>query len=280
MRYNTYYESTAFGIGGSLTRSIKFLIIGCTASFIVGKLFELSGSSFWLDAFGLTPVLVRKYLLLWQLGTYMFVHGNIWHLIFNMFVLWMFGGELERVWGSREFLVFFFITGVCVGLLYFIFASGLPLIVSAGSPYQVLIGSSGAIFGLLAAYGLMFPERTVLFMLLFPMKAKWFVLLIAAIEFYMSWSPSGVSHFAHLSGLLIGYLYLKKEWNLTRLADYYHDRKRRKRVRLVALENEIERQEKDEIDRILDKINAQGMKSLSRNELKILERASEKRKNK
>lgn len=280
MRYSTYYEGTTFGIGGSLTRAIKYLIIACTASFLIGKFFQMAGSSFWITAFGLTPWLIKKYLMIWQFGTYLFLHGDLWHLLFNMFALWMFGSELERTWGSREFLVYYFFTGVCVGIIYWIFASGLPLFITSGTPFQVLIGSSGAIFAVLAAYGLLFPERTILFMFLFPMKAKYFVLLIAAIELYLCWVPSGVSHFAHLSGMLIGYLYLKKEWNFSHLPDRYYERKRRRRIKLVERENMNARQEQEEVDRILDKISSRGMESLSRRELKILDKASARKKNK
>ena len=280
MRYGTYHEGVTFGIGGSLTRAIKYLIIACTVSFLIGKLFQIAGSSFWFTAFGLTPWLIKKYLMIWQFGTYLFLHGDLWHLLFNMFALWMFGSELERTWGSREFLVYFFFTGVCVGIIYWIFASGLPLFISSGTPFQVLIGSSGAVFAILAAYGLLFPERTILFMFIFPMKAKYFVLLIAAIELYLCWVPSGVSHFAHLSGMLIGYLYLKKEWNFSRLLDYYYQRKRHRRIKLVEKEDMATRQEQEEVDRILDKISSQGMESLSHRELRILERASARKRDK
>ncbi|HUU28379.1 MAG TPA: rhomboid family intramembrane serine protease [archaeon] len=279
MRYNTYYEQASLGFAGKFTRGVKYLIIVCTASFLVGTFFELAHSAFWIDAFGLTPRMIKKYFMIWQPVTFMFLHGNLWHLLFNMFALWMFGSELERTWGTREFLVFFFITGLCTGLLYLIFASGLPLIIKSGSQYQTLIGSSGAIFAILAAYGLSFPDRTILFMFLFPIKAKWFVLLIAAIELYLSWVPSGVSHFAHLSGMLIGYIYLKKDWNFSRVLDNYYDRQRRKRIKLVEEEKLTVQRERNEVDRILDKINAQGIQSLTRKEMKILQKASE-RKNK
>jgi membrane associated rhomboid family serine protease len=274
MRYNTYYEQTSFALGGGLTRAIKWLILISVASFVVQGIVEYAGSSFWLKAFGLTPDLVNSRYFVWQFFTYLFLHGGIWHLLFNMLALWMFGGELERSWGSREFLTFFFTAGVGAGILYWVFASGLPLLIESGSPHQVLIGSSAAIYGILAAYGLMFPDRTILFMLIFPMKAKWFVLLMAGIEFYLSWTPSPIAHFAHLSGMLIGYLYVRKEWNFGRLGTYLSGWRRHRRLRLVE-DSEIQlRSEQDEVDRILDKINARGMSSLSRKELKILQKAS------
>lgn len=275
MRYNTYYEQPGFLLGGGLTSAVKYIIIACAGSFVIDGILRLaSGTSLWMTVFGLKPELVNGSFFIWQFGTYMFVHGGLWHLLFNMFVLWMFGTQIERAWGAREFVIFFFLTGAGSGVLFWIFASGWPLIIRSGHPGNVLIGSSGAIFGILAAYGMLFPNRTVLFMLIFPMKAKWFVLLIAAIEFYLSWTPSGISHFVHLSGMLIGYLYLKKEWNFARITEIYHDRRRRKKIRLVSRRIEEEKSEQDEVDRILDKINQQGMKSLTRQEIKVLERAS------
>ncbi|MFH1069760.1 MAG: rhomboid family intramembrane serine protease [Candidatus Glassbacteria bacterium] len=274
MRYSTYYEGPRIGFGGKFTTVVKYVILISVGSFLAGTLFELAGSSFWIRAFGLTPYIVKKYFALWQFVTYMFVHGGLWHVLFNMFALWMFGSELESSWGSREFAVYFLVTGGCAGLLYFIFASGLPLPLVSGSPFQVLIGSSGAIFGLLAAYGICFPDRQILFMLLFPIKARYFVLLLAAIEFYLAWQPSSVSNFTHLSGMLIGWIYLKKDWNFSNLPERLADRRRRKRIRLVEDRDEETRLEKNEVDRILDKILKEGLQSLTRRERKILDRAS------
>lgn len=277
-RYSTYYEGDSFGFGGRMTRAVKYIIIICVVSFLAGKLIQAAGSALWIRGLGLTPLMVREYFTVWQFVTYMFLHGGLWHLLFNMFALWMFGTEVERAWGSREFTVFFLFTGTVVGILFFIFASGLPLIISAGSPGNVLIGSSGAIFAILAAYGMMFPERTILFMFIFPIRAKYFVLIIAAIELYLIWTPSGISNFAHLSGMLIGYLYLKKDWNFSSLLQRYYDRKRRRRIRLVEDEERRQKEQSDEVDRILDKISRKGMESLTRRERKILERASSRKK--
>ncbi|MBN2290136.1 MAG: rhomboid family intramembrane serine protease [Candidatus Glassbacteria bacterium] len=271
MRYNTYYESTGFALGGRLTPAVKYLIISCAASFLLQ---ELHFHDTWTKVLGLTPVLVNGNFFIWQFFTYLFLHGGIWHLLFNMFALWMFGGELERSWGTREFVVFYFITGVGVGLIHWALATGGPDSIFGADYSRPLIGSSGAIFGLLAAYGLCFPERRILFMLLFPMKAKWFVLLLAAIELYLCRVPGSIAHFAHLSGMLIGWLYLKKEWNLAAARFYVDDLRRRRKIKLVHKQEDHLQQERDEVDRILDKINREGIQSLSRRELKILHRAS------
>ncbi len=276
MSYNQSYEGVRYSFGGALSPFVKWVIIICTASFLIGKLTLAAGSMFWIRAFGLTPAMVSGYFTLWQLVTYIFMHGGLWHLLFNMFALWMFGGELERSWGTREFGAFFLLVGTVVGLLYVVFASGLPLIIDAGNPGQVLIGSSGAIFGVLAAYGVCYPNRQILFMLIFPVPAKYFVLLLAGIELFMIWSPSNVSHFAHLSGMLVAYIYLKKDWNLSSVSDRFYERKRRRQIRLVEQQQEREEHDKESVDRILEKISSSGMESLSRKEKSILENASRK----
>ncbi len=276
MRYNPSYEGIRYSFGGALSPFIKWVIIISTASFLIGKITMAGGSMFWIRAFGLTPEMVSGYFTIWQFTTYIFMHGGLWHLLFNMFALWMFGGELERSWGSREFGAFFLLVGTVVGLLYVVFASGLPLIIHAGDPGQVLIGSSGAIFGVLAAYGICYPNRRILFMLIFPLPAKYFVLLLAGIELYMIWTPSNVSNFAHLSGMLVAYIYLKKDWNISSISDRFYERRRRRRIKLVEQRQERDEQDMKEVDRILEKISSSGIDSLSRREKSVLESASRK----
>jgi membrane associated rhomboid family serine protease len=160
--------------------------------------------------FGLTPVAVVRQFRVWQLVTYMFLHGSFFHIFFNMFSLWMFGTELERMWGTRPFLRYYFATGLA--------AAGTTLAVSL-LPFAVgervyvanTIGASGAIYGVLLAYGLYFPTRPIYMYLLFPIPAKYFVLLMGAIAFYSSVAGAGggVAHTAHLGGLVAGYLMLR-----------------------------------------------------------------------
>jgi len=152
--------------------------------------------------------MVVSYLAVWQLVSYMFLHAGLAHLFFNMIGLWMFGAELERTWGTRKFLQFYFLcgagAGVCVVLVDLL----------TGSPNIPTIGASGAIFGVLLAYGMLFPDNPIWVWFLFPVKAKWFVLGLGVINFlYLVKSPgSGVSHVAHLGGMLIGYLYLRSRY--------------------------------------------------------------------
>jgi membrane associated rhomboid family serine protease len=147
----------------------------------------------------------------WQLVTYGFLHGGTMHLIFNMFMLWMFGRELELIMGSRRFLTYYMTCVIGAGVI--------QLIVTAlqGSPYPV-VGASGGVFGLLLAFGMTFPNRMI--MLLFPpipMKAKYMVVLFGILELYLGLSGSapGIANFAHLGGMLFGYLLLR-HWSKAR----------------------------------------------------------------
>jgi membrane associated rhomboid family serine protease len=156
--------------------------------------------------FSLQPDMVVHHLFVWQLVTYLFLHGGWFHIIFNLFALWMFGSDLERQWGPRRFLFYFFLTGIGAGLCDVALNTVFP------PPYpSATIGCSGAVYGLLLAYGVLFPERVILFALIIPLKAKWFVALMGLIEFVssLSGSGSGVSHVAHLGGMLFGFVYLR-----------------------------------------------------------------------
>jgi len=192
----TYYRYR-FSFGYGLTPAVKNLMI------IMGMVFLLQMFvSGWFDLyFGLVPVLVWKKYFLWQLFTYIFLHGGLGHIFFNLLALYMFGGELENYWGSKKFLFYFFFCGVGAGICTVIF-----------SPYQFVptIGASGAIYGLLLAFGWLFPNRPILIYFLLPIPAKYFVIIFGLIEFFssMSGSGGGVAHLTHLGGLLFGLLYM------------------------------------------------------------------------
>ncbi|MCK6602585.1 MAG: rhomboid family intramembrane serine protease [Bacteroidetes bacterium] len=140
----------------------------------------------------------------WQLVTYMFMHGGFMHILFNMFGLWMFGVELENYWGSKRFLTYYMITGVGAGLLHL----GIQFFEGSGG---LTVGASGAIYGVLLAFGMMFPNRIIFVSLLIPMPAKYFVLLYGAIELFsgLTRANTGVAHFAHLGGMIWGFFLIK-----------------------------------------------------------------------
>ena len=202
--------------------------------------------------------------MIWQPLTYMFIHGDFFHIFMNMFVLWMFGSEMESIWGSRGFLKYYFITGIGSGLIW--------LLLNISNPFSVLIGASGAIYGVLLAYGLMFPNRKVLIYFLFPIKVKYFVLLLGVIAFISSIGDTGsnISHLTHLSGMLIGFIYLKSPLNMSKvlllfnsiLAEIRYKREEKKQAKYLNT--------KRHIDRLLDKINEVGYDGLDENEKKDL----------
>src|SRR3954462_11353528 len=197
MRSSSPY-ATSFSFGpGPLSTALKALI-GANVALFFAQLFVPSLTA----VLALRPPFVVRSLWLWQLGTYMFLHGGLFHILFNMLALWMFGTELERVWGTRYFLKFYFVTGIGAALLTVAF-SLLPFDLSAQVYASATIGASGAIYGLLLAYALYFPERPILLFFLFAVPAKVAVMIFGAIAFYSSVSGTGggVANATHLSGL-------------------------------------------------------------------------------
>ena len=202
----------------NITPFVKALIIanGFVWFFLVVVLQGLFlDKAYVFHFFGLTPDHIFSRFWLWQIVTYLFVHASgFFHIFFNMFALWMFGSELERLWGSRFFLVYYMCCGIGAGLIYLLclwvgilFFNANP--VSLATP---MIGASGAIFGILFAYGLIFSERVIYFMMIFPIKARHFTLFIGLIEFVSllnSGIGSSISHLAHLSGFVSGFLFLQ-----------------------------------------------------------------------
>jgi membrane associated rhomboid family serine protease len=172
------------------------VILVCALAFLTG--FQPLGLALW--------PLESGYFSPWQMLSYAFLHGSFNHLFFNMFAVWMFGTPLERSWGSRRFALFY---GVCVAG-----AAALQLLVQVfeGGVYPT-VGASGGVFGLLLAYGVMWPDNRI-FLLFFPVpiKAKWFVLIYGGIELLMGFTRTmpGIAHFAHLGGMLFGAVLLYK----------------------------------------------------------------------
>jgi membrane associated rhomboid family serine protease len=164
---------------------------------------------------GIVPRQVVQQGWIWQPFTYMFLHSPvaISHILLNMLMLWMIGGDLERHWGRRRYLTYYLVCGVGAGVFVTIagWLSGTTL---------PTIGASGAIYGLLLAYGMIFSERVLLFMMIFPIRARTMAWILFGIAFVSTWaqSASGVSHVAHLGGMIVGYLYLKRAWRVGEMA--------------------------------------------------------------
>ena len=155
---------------------------------------------------GLLPGLVWHEFYLWQLFTYIFLHGDIPHILFNLLALWMFGGELENLWGSRRFLFYFFFCGIGAGMITVL----CTMILTPQYQFVPVIGASGAIYGILLAFGWLFPNRPIYVYFLFPIPAKYFVAIFGFLEFiyFSRGGGGGISHITHLGGLLFGFVYM------------------------------------------------------------------------
>ena len=202
-RYASRPAALHYSFGpGPITPAVKWLIIANIAMF-VASWFLYDPMVYYL---GLAPKMVFERGWVWQLATYLFLHGGPVHILFNMLGIWMFGVELERLWGTRQFLKYYAITGVGAGAT--VLLVGLVLGSNSNTYLSSTIGASGALYGLLLAFALYYPERPLLMFLLFPVPAKYFVMIVGAMAFFSS-PQSRVSEAAHLGGLVIGYLYLR-----------------------------------------------------------------------
>ncbi len=190
---------------GPMTPAVQAIVIANIAVFVA----MMVARTLLIDWFGLTPEAVLTQGRIWQPVTYLFLHADIFHILFNMLSVWMFGVDLERRWGTQAFIRYYAVTGVGAGICSLL-VSLLPF--GAASYSIPTIGASGAVYGLLMAWGIVFPHRTILFLGIFPLTARVFVLIMGAIAFTQAIGQGGgttVAHVAHLGGLLAGYWYLK-----------------------------------------------------------------------
>ncbi len=255
------------------------------------------------------------YFHLYQLVTYMFMHGSLSHIFFNMFALWMFGRIMEQTWGGQKFLLYYIVCGLGAGLV-----QEIGQMVGLIHPAAMTIGASGAVYGILLSFGMIYPnEKLFIIPIPFPIKAKWFVFFYALIELVEGLSSAdGVAHFAHLGGMLFGLLlilYWRKQasgyridgrnfWNSTttydqtgshydkgdggffdKLKNAMGSKKKDGRANMHVHQtghqadydfNARKKSESDEIDRILDKIRKGGYQSLTDQEKSTLFNASKK----
>jgi len=258
-------RSFAYGssLGGQITPAVKWLLIANGGMFVLQQLIpQLT------PMLGLVPWKVVHEAALYQFVTYLFLHGSFFHIFFNMLLLWMFGRELEERWGTRGFLKYYFLTGVGAGFTSFLFSP---------ASHAVTIGASGAIMALLVAFALHDPNRLVYVWFLFPIKIKYLVMFLIALDLFaaMNHMADGVARFAHLGGALIGFVYIKADWRLLRVGQRWRDAKYERRVRKLRRRHDATRRVMDDVDRVLDRINEVGYDGLTREEKRILEEASE-----
>ncbi|NIM00059.1 MAG: rhomboid family intramembrane serine protease [Acidobacteria bacterium] len=213
-----------------VTPMLRMIIIVNAAIFLPMQLTPVR--EFLLQYFALTPGQVLSGYI-WQVATYMLLHAGLGHIFFNMLILWMFSGELERLWGSRAYLRYYVVCGVGGGVAIFIQGA------IRGSEVPTL-GASGALYGMIMAYGLLFSERRVLFMMMFPMKAKTFAMIFFFFALYYNFASEsdGISHIGHLGGALTGLIYLKRAWRVDRLVKNIRWRIQRRRFKVMMGKND------------------------------------------
>lgn len=269
-----YSGTTQTSFGHTLTPWVKRLLIANVVVFLI----TMVNQDFFFQWFAFAPsqLLTRP----WGAVTYMFLHGDLMHLLVNMLVLFFFGPPLEARWGSTEFIKFYLICGFGGVALSFIFASAW------------IVGASAAIYGLMLAFAMHWPEAPIYIWGIFPVKAKWLVAVLFGVSLMSAFGGDGgnIAHFAHLGGIISGFLYLKSDW---RPGEGKRGRRSGTRVRRMAIvpredsKEEASRGERpapelttreesmlDEVDRILDKISAEGMASLTNEERSVLDHVS------
>ncbi|HDY67311.1 MAG TPA: rhomboid family intramembrane serine protease [Candidatus Scalindua sp.] len=284
--YNYYKPEFGLSIGSKWTKTIMVLIIANVSVFIIQLLFSTINSQWgtsivnvlpegmvgedivhqiglgvdrFTSLFYLYPPYAIGKLWLWQFITYMFLHSihDPWHIVINMLALWMFGSEVERAMGTKKFLTMYFTAGVFAGIFCCIF-----------TPNNPILGASGAIFAVEIAFAMFFPNTTVIFFI-FPIKAKYLIMIFVGITIFNCLMPAGgnVAHFAHLGGLLYGFLFVRYEPKFSNLLISWQVQQQEKEYKK---EEELKRQ----VDQLLDKVNREGMKNLTRKERAFLRNAS------
>jgi membrane associated rhomboid family serine protease len=193
-----YRQEIRYSFGGPLTPGVRTIIIASAVAFVLQMLIAPFDGWFWLSP---TLVLPPQFQL-WRVVTYMFLHGGTMHLLFNMLGLFMFGCSIEREWGTRLFYRYYFLCGLGAALFAFI---------PYGPFYSIpIVGASGAIYGILLAYGMLFPRNQIWIMMAFPVEARHLVIILGFIAFASSLSGGGgVAHIVHLGGLVTGFALLR-----------------------------------------------------------------------
>jgi membrane associated rhomboid family serine protease len=297
-----YYRPSMYGGFRFFPPVIKWLIILNAAVFVIfrwgGQMYTIDGVQLasWFDYyFGLMPL--GHGFWFWQLITYQFIHADMIHILFNMFFgLWMFGMEVEHVLGSRKFLALYLTCGVVAGVSQLMLApilepSSVVTDFGLGIP---TIGASGAVFGVLVAFAMMFPDRYIFLYFLVPIKAKYFVAILIAIGIWSVGGHGAVANLAHLGGAVMGFFFVsylahRFPWTMVDRVKWWVNARTTPRTGeqyeevLEAKVHDIKESPMSEqdlhqkkIDEILDKISRGGYQSLSEDEKKILFEASKK----
>lgn len=250
-----------FRIGpGGISPFIKVIIIINVAVFLLQQM-----SAEIVPLLGLTPARFFSEFpnLIYQTMTYMFLHGSFWHIVFNMFALWMFGTEIERTWGTKRFGRFYVYSGL---------AGAIFTLLVMSSQSIPMIGASGAVYGILIAYWFMFPNRLLYIYFMFPVKVKWAIPGFMLLGF-ISWAGN-VAHMAHLGGALFGIIYMKSSWRPGWLSGKVKNLRYKKKEAKFRRNVKQTQDVMNRVDAILDKINEVGIDNISKADRKFLEEAS------
>ena len=271
------YQTKSFAFGGALTPMVKRLIIANAVVFVVTLLLDRGFVYDWF-AFQPTRIFIRP----WGVLTYMFVHGDLMHVAMNMLMLFFFGSPLESRWGSQGFLKYYLICGLGGVAMSYLF---LP---------AAVVGASAAVYGVMLAFAFNWPDSPIYVFGIFPVKAKYLLAFFFALSLLSAFDGTGggVAHFAHLGGLVTGFVYLKSDWRIGRRLQNLRNMPRRRRMAIVPRELDEARTEEgsaapaqeqaedtalyDAVDQVLDKISAEGMSSLTSAERKLLDEMSKR----
>ena len=297
---NSYRPFGGFSVFPPVIKNLLIINVAVFFLQMIANNLMLGGQPLWYVLnvwFALNPLSEGFNFQIWQLITYQFMHGGFGHIFFNMFALWVFGARIENILGSKKFLVFYLLAGVCAGILH-LFIS--PLL---GGGSAVTIGASGAIYGVMIAFALMFPDEPIYLYFLIPIKAKYLIGFMILIEFMaIDSAASNVAHLAHLGGALAGFLFILLDKSIDvplkhmlNISSYRRNNtfnnpfsglsdKLKKRSQNIEDTNyyDLNQKKEDEeitqaeIDAILDKISQSGYQNLSEREKKILFEASKK----
>jgi len=264
------FGAPAFRIGGPLTPLVRVLLAVNAGIFLLQAFADrLFPFTYW---FGLVPVEVARGAV-WQLFTYMFLHGGVWHLLFNMLAIFMFGGEVESELGTRRFGALYLASGIGAGICSVVLGWGVD---------RPVIGASGSIFGILIAFAMLFPYRPITLLVFFilpvTLQARWFVAIFGGIEILVLASTPriGLAQVAHLGGLLFGWIFMRSPAWIERLRDAMQRRKASRDSRSAMKAVDERRKIQEEVDGILDKISREGMDKLTEDERRRLVDASER----
>ncbi len=252
-----------------VTPAVKWLLIINIGVFLMdslffGRLLNKDGDNFFLLYGSVFPETLGRTLQIWRLITYQFLHADVMHLLMNMIVLYFFGSMLERHFGSRRFLIFYLVCGMTGGIVY-------PVLVGIGLlPAAPMVGASGAIFGVIVASAVLYPKTRVLLAFVIPVSLAVVAGLfigISILNFLRGDNAGGEC--AHLSGALCGFLYVKgRPW--------FEGRRTKQKTGAWQRRIQHEQQFQAEVDRILDKVHASGVNSLTRREKTILREATQR----